>query len=182
MAVPARDPLDAFLASVERRALRMAEIATRDREQALDLVQDAMFQLARSYAGHPPAEWPPLFYRCLQNRIVDWQRRQSVWRRLFFRDDRPPADCDDAAPVTDVADPSVEQGDERIQREQRLARIEQALRRLPQRQRQAFELRVWEELDVRDTARAMACSEGSVKTHLSRAVASLRTELKEVWP
>lgn len=174
--------LDAFLASVERRALRMAEIATRDRDAALDIVQDAMFRLVRRYAGHPAQEWPPLFYRCLQNGIRDWQRRQTVWGRLFRRG---AADVDEDAdepaqhewPVPVAADGGAE-----LEREQALRRIEKALSVLPTRQREAFLLRVWEGLDVRDTALAMACSEGSVKTHLSRALASLRVELKGEWP
>ena len=173
--------LDAFLASVERRALRMAEIATRDRDQALDLVQDAMFQLARRYALRPAEEWPPLFYRCLQNRIRDWQRRRSVWRRVFFWEDRPLDEAGAELPF-DAPDPSASEGADQLQRQQTVTQLEQALRRLPGRQRQAFELRVWEGMDVRDTALAMSCSEGSVKTHLSRALASLRADLQGVWP
>lgn len=173
--------LNAFLASVERRALRMAQIATRDRDQALDIVQDAMFGLSRRYARRPAEEWPPLFYRCLQNGIRDWQRRRTVWGRLFFRSDKPASD-QDVSGLPEVADPAAKDGAQRIESEQTMSRIEQALHRLPTRQREAFELRVWEGLDVRDTALAMACSEGSVKTHLSRALSNLRTELQGVWP
>lgn len=175
--------LDAFLALVERRALRIAQLATRDRDQALDLVQDAMFQLARRYAARPPAEWPPLFYRCLQNRVRDWQRRESVWRRVFFTwDDAPLDDGTREDALAQLPDRTTGDGLAHVQRDQAMTRLEAALRRLPGRQREAFELRVWEGLDVRDTALAMACGEGSVKTHLSRALASLRRDLEGVWP
>lgn len=173
--------LDAFLASVERRALRMAEISTRNRDPALDIVQDAMFRFARRYGRHPAAEWPPLFHRCLQNGIRDWQRRQTVWGRLFFRGASTPGGEGDAD-LHELPDPAALDGGAEIEREQTLRRIEQALRSLPTRQREAFMLRIWEGLDVRDTALAMSCSEGSVKTHLSRALSGLRVELEGVWP
>lgn len=173
--------LDAFLASVERRAFRMAEIATRDRDEALDIVQDAMLQLSRRYAGRPSTEWPPLFYRILENRIRDFQRRQSVKNRLFFW--RPAVQDEEDAedPLEQVAEPSAGPAEE-FQRAEQMRRLEQALRGLPARQREAFELRLWEGLSVEDTARAMGCSDGSVKTHLHRALAALRQDLEGVWP
>lgn len=171
--------LDSFLASVECRALRMAEVATRDRDQALDLVQDAMIQLSRRYAARPSAEWKPLFYRCLQNRIRDWHRRQAVRRRLFWV---PRSGPDADEPTVDAPDPSAADGADTLQREQALHRLETALRALPARQREVFELRIWEGLDVADTALAMGCGEGSVKTHLSRALTRLRSELEGTWP
>ena len=172
--------LDAFLASVERRAFRMAEIATRDRDEALDIVQDAMLQLSRRYAGRPSSEWPPLFYRILENRIRDFQRRQAVKNRLFFW--RPPQDSEGAEdPLEQVAEPAAGPAEE-FQRAEQMRRLEQALRGLPARQREAFELRLWEGLSVEDTARAMGCSDGSVKTHLHRALAALRQDLEGVWP
>ncbi|TDU30688.1 RNA polymerase sigma-70 factor (ECF subfamily) [Panacagrimonas perspica] len=177
--------LDAFLASVEHRAFRMASVVTRDRDAALDLVQDAMFKLVRRYAQRPPEEWRPLFFRCLQNRIRDWQRRQWLRRRLFLQSDeihRDDAHDDTRREAGDVADPAALDGAAEAQREQAMNVLKQALRELPARQRQAFELRVWEGLDVRDTALAMACAEGSVKTHLSRALTNLRSKLEGVWP
>ena len=171
--------LGAFLATVERRALRIAEIATRNRDDALDVVQDAMLQLARSYARRPAPEWPPLFYRILENKIRDWQRRRAVKSRLFLW---RAADTDDERdPIALYPDPAPSAG-ERLQRGEALQRLEQALRELPTRQREAFELRLWEGLSVEDTARAMGCSGGSVKTHLSRALTALRAELEGVWP
>lgn len=173
--------LDAFLASVERRAFRMAEIATRDRDEALDIVQDAMLQLSRRYAGRPATEWPPLFYRILENRIRDFQRRQTVKNRLFFW--RPAARDEEEAedPLEQIAEPGAGPVEE-LQRAEQMRRLEQGLRKLPARQREAFELRLWEGLSVEDTARAMGCSDGSVKTHLHRALAALRQDLEGVWP
>jgi len=174
--------LDAFLASSERRAFRMAEIATRDRHEALDIVQDAMLQLARRYAGRPAAEWPALFYRIVENRIRDWQRRQTVRNRLFFWREAPAEDGEEREdPLLRVADP-VPGPAELLQQRHGMQLLEQALRALPARQREAFELRIWEGLDVADTAAAMGCSEGSVKTHLHRALATLRQRLQGVWP
>ena len=175
--------LDAFLASVEHRAFRMAHVAMRDRDAALDAVQDAMFQLVRRYASKPAEEWRPLFFRCLQNRVRDWQRRQWIRQRLFLQPQSASSDEDDI-PVTaaDVADPMAAEGVAWVQREQAMKLLEHALRKLPVRQREVFELRVWEGMDVRETALAMGCSEGSVKTHLSRALANLRGKLDGVWP
>lgn len=173
--------LNAFLAAIERRALRIAEIATRDRDEALDVVQDAMVQLARNYARRPAAEWPPLFYRILENKIRDWQRRQSVRNRvLFWRDRHQEEDGED--PLAGLADTAQADAPERLQRDQAMRRLEQALRQLPARQRQAFELRIWQGLSVEETALAMGCSDGSVKTHLFRALAALRRQLEGVWP
>jgi RNA polymerase sigma-70 factor (ECF subfamily) len=173
--------LDAFLASVERRALRIAEIGTRDRDEALDLVQDAMMNLANHYARRAAHEWPPLFYRILDNRIRDWQRRQSVKHRLFFWRDRPgdgEARDDLLARAPDRTAPV----ESRLAQHEAMGRLDAALRALPRRQRQAFVLRVWEGLSVEQTAGAMDCSGGSVKTHLSRALAHLRSELDGFWP
>lgn len=181
-ATPGR--LDAFLAGVERRAFRVAQVATGDRDEALDLVQDAMLQLARRYAARPEAEWPPLFYRILENRIRDWQRRQTLRRRLFWWQDRAAADGDETEDALEsLPDPSDRQdGLAQLQRRESMQVLERALRALPARQRQAFELRIWEGLSVEDTATAMGCSDGSVKTHLSRALHSLRARLEGVRP
>lgn len=168
--------LDRFLESVERRAFRMAEIATGNREEALDIVQDAMLGLASRYADRTPAEWGPLFHQILQTRITDWYRRSGVrrrWRVWLTADDEARGDPLENQP--DLREPGPERelasahvGDE----------LDAALRALPPRQCQAFLLRVWEGLGVADTARAMNCSEGSVKTHFSRAVHALRERLE----
>ena len=170
--------LDAFLRSVERRALRMAELAVGQREEALDLVQEAMFGFVRHYADKPAADWAPLFYRVLDSRITDWHRRQQVrgrWLVAWLRR----SDEDDAEdPVAAAPDPHDPGPLARLAGAEAAGALDCALRDLPLRQRQAFLLRVWEGLDVAATAAAMRCSEGSVKTHLFRALASLRRALE----
>jgi RNA polymerase sigma-70 factor (ECF subfamily) len=171
--------LDRFLRGVERRALRIAELSTRDREDALELVQDAMLSFARAYANKPEAEWGPLFHRVLDSRIQDHHRRSSVrrrWRVWFGRaDDEAGED-----PIEQVADPADPGPLARLADGQTRVALDAALRALPLRQRQAFLLRLWEGLDVPQTALAMRCSEGSVKTHLSRALAALRPRLEDL--
>lgn len=174
-----------FLAGVERRALRMAEFATGSRDVALDLVQDAMMRLVQRYAGRPSDQWPPLFHRILQNRIRDWQRREGLRRRLrVWVGGQGAPDPEDAAadPMDTLPDPCAEDPLARLADGQAAQALEQALRTLPRRQQQTFLLRVWEGLGVADTARAMGCSEGSVKTHFSRAVRTLRRQLEAHWP
>jgi RNA polymerase sigma-70 factor (ECF subfamily) len=167
--------LDRFLRGIERRALRMAKFAAGNREEALDLVQDAMFGFVRHYAGQPEASWPPLFWRVLDSRLNDWHRRQRVrgrWRVWW-------SSGDDDDPIAAAPDPREPGPLVRLADDEAAAALGAALRDLPLRQRQAFLLRIWEGLDVADTAAAMRCSEGSVKTHLSRALARLRTILGE---
>ena len=173
--------LNQFLAGVERRALRFAEIAVRDRDEALDLVQDAMIKLARNYAGRPDEEWTPLFYRILQNGIRDWHRRQMVRNRVMVWFGRSSAPDDDYDPVAQAPDPMGRTPDEQIEARQAMETLEHAVGDLPARQREAFMLRTFEGLDVAATALAMGCSEGSVKTHYSRAVHTLREKLGEHW-
>lgn len=173
--------LDRFLASVERRAFRIAEYATHNRDEALDIVQDAMLKLVRRYANRAPAEWPPLFYRILNNRINDWYRRGKVWRGWLSRwgDWRHAGDDEeDVGMDPEFAAPAHENPLEQLARAGAMDELVAALKELPLRQQQAFLLRVWEGLDVAQTAFAMACSEGSVKTHLSRATARLRKRLE----
>lgn len=172
--------LNQFLAGVERRALRIAEIAIRDRDEALDLVQDAMIKLVNSYAGRAEAEWMPLFYRILQNGIRDWHRRAKVRNRVMSWFGRGSAD-DDYDPVAEAPDPAGRTPDEQLQSNEAMQQLERALRDLPGRQREAFMLRTFEGLDVAATALAMGCSDGSVKTHYSRAVHALRENLGDHW-
>ncbi|MDH4124038.1 MAG: RNA polymerase sigma factor [Gammaproteobacteria bacterium] len=172
--------LNQFLAGVERRALRIAEIAIRDRDEALDLVQDAMIRLANNYAGRAEAEWMPLFYRILQNGIRDWHRRAKVRNRVLSWFGRGSSD-DDYDPVAEAPDPTGRGPDEQLQSTEAMQQLERALRDLPARQREAFMLRTFEGLDVAATAIAMGCSGGSVKTHYSRAVHTLRENLGEHW-
>ena len=172
--------LNRFLADVEKRALRIAEINIRDRDEALDLVQDAMIKLARNYADRPASEWTPLFYRILQNRIRDWQRRQAVRNRVmvWFGKGNEDQDYDPVAAAPDLAGRAP---DKELQTREAMQSLEAAIAELPARQREAFMLRMFEGLDVAGTAVAMGCGEGSVKTHYSRAVHSLRETLGEHW-
>jgi RNA polymerase sigma-70 factor, ECF subfamily len=176
--------MSAFLASVERRAFKQSVFAVRDEQVALDLVQDAMLKLTESYSDRPAAELPLLFQRILQNATRDYFRRQKVrstWTSLFSAFSRP-EDEDDVDPLEtlEVEDTSNVPTSPASQLEQTqvMAAIEAAVQDLPARQREAFLLRYWEEFDVSETASAMGCSEGSVKTHCSRAVHALAKALR----
>jgi RNA polymerase sigma-70 factor (ECF subfamily) len=178
----AQRSLDDFLASVERRAYRMAQLATRNADEALDIVQDAMTKLVQAYGKRPPEEWGPLFHRILQSRIYDWHRRTSLRNklRMFWH---PSADReDDHDPMAELPDLRTPQPDQALVNDQAMSRLDAAIGRLPARQRQAFLLRAWEGLDVEQTAQAMGCTQGSVKTHYFRALQSLRKAVAEAWP
>jgi len=177
-ALQRQEELNRFLAEIERRALRYAEIAIRDRDEAMDIVQEAMIKLARNYAGKPSEQWAPLFYRILQNRIRDWHRRQAVRNRVMVWFGRNDPD-DDYDPVAAAPDPLARRPEDELGTDRALAELSTALERLPPRQREAFMLRTFEGLDVAGTATAMGVSEGSVKTHYSRAVHRLRDALGE---
>lgn len=172
--------LDRFLLDVEKRAYRIAKIAVRHDDDALDIVQDAMLQLARRYGQRASEEWRPLFFRILQNRIRDCLRRRKV-RMKFMAwlpgriDDLEAADPYEAVPDAAALPLQVAMTDEAMRT------LETALAQLPARQQEAFMLRNFEGLDVAETAHAMSCSEGSVKTHYSRAVHTLRDRLGDAW-
>ena len=173
--------LNQFLAEVEGRALRIAEIAVRDRDEALDLVQDAMVKLVRSYASRGREEWTPLFYRILQNGIRDFHRRQKVRNRVMTWFTRPGRAEDDYDAVAQVPDPLARTPEDVLQTEEAMRCLEAAVHALPGRQREAFMLRTFEGLDIAATATAMSCSQGSVKTHYSRAIHTLRKKLGDHW-
>lgn len=170
--------LDAFLAGVERRAFRVAEITLRQREDALDAVQDAMLRLVSHYRDKPAAEWAPLFWGILRRRIVDLQRRRKVRSIVVGWLGGGRDDDGEELPNWEPADTGPGPLD-RMQDAQSWADLARSLRDLPRRQREAFTLRMLEGLDVAETAQAMGCSEGSVKTHLSRAMQRLRKELED---
>jgi RNA polymerase sigma-70 factor (ECF subfamily) len=174
--------LNRFLAGVERSALRIAEMAVRDRDDALDIVQGAMLRLARSYGRRPSEEWKPLFYRILYNGIRDSQRRRKVRSRIFgfFPGQRQDEDGEVEDPLDRVVDAGPDPS-QRVMAGEAMQRLEKALAELPARQQEAFALRCLEGLDVAETATAMRCSEGSVKTHYFRALHTLRERLGEVW-
>ena len=178
-----RNELSEFLAGVERRAYKQAMFAVRNAENALDIVQDSMLKLAEKYGAKPLVELPMLFQRILQNTIRDFYRRQkvrSLWVTLFSalspgRDDESdPLETLESADASNTKDEPAD----RLEQHQVFELIEKALERLPQRQRQAFLLRYWEELDVAETAAIMGCSAGSVKTHCSRAAHALAEALR----
>ena len=173
-----------FLASVERRAFKQCVFSVRDDETALDIVQDSMMKLAEKYSAKPPAELPLLFSRIVQNSIRDHFRRQKVrstWTTLLSNmglggedEDGDPLETLEIEEHSNVpASPA-----DRLEQSQVMASIEEAVAGLPARQREAFMLRYWEELDVSETAKAMGCSQGSVKTHCSRATHALAKILR----
>lgn len=176
--------MDQFLASVERRAFKQCLFSVQDEEAALDIVQDSMMKLAEKYGDRPPAEMPPLFQRILQNGIRDHFRRnkvRSTWTMLLSSlglggedEDSDPLETLEVETGSNVpASPA-----DRLEQSQVMAAIEAAIQALPERQREAFLLRYWEELDVSETAKVMGCSEGSVKTHCSRATHALAKILR----
>jgi len=174
--------LSDFLSEVERRAYKQAVYAVRNDHMALDIVQDSMLKLAEKYAQRPADEFPMLFQRILQNTIRDHFRRQKVrnlWTTLFSsfssaddEDERDPLET-----LSSIEDEGADDPQKQVESAQTLAIIESALQKLPGRQREAFVLRYWEDMDVAETAKIMGCSEGSVKTHCSRAVHALAAVL-----
>jgi len=188
-----RKELDGFLASVEQRAFKTALYAARDEDAALDIVQDSMMKLAHAYSQSPASEWPLLFQRILQNAIRDYFRRtrvRNLWLSLVgnlrstsdgeSEDDRSDSELLDA--IAASAGQAAESPETLLGRRQLLVQLESALTTLPARQREAFLLRYWEGLDVQETAQVMGCSEGSVKTHCSRAAHSLAKMLQALKP
>jgi len=175
--------LSEFLAEVERRAFKQTAYAVRDDHAALDIVQDAMMKLAEKYGNHPAAEFPMLFQRILQNTTRDFWRRQKVrnlWTTLLssFGGNGEDGEERDPLETIDVED-DADEPSAQLARSQTMRLIERALEKLPARQREAFVLRYWEDMDVAETASIMGCSDGSVKTHCSRAVHALAIELKK---
>ena len=171
--------MEAFLGEVERSAYRIAQMAIRDSHEALDLVQDAMIKLVQRYADRPSEEWRPLFYKILHNRIRDWHRRRAVRGKFMSLFSSVTEDGHDL--IADAPDPLDDNPANNVQRSDAMEALGDALRTLPARQREAFVLRNLEELSVAETATAMGCSEGSVKTHYSRAVHRLREILGAYW-
>jgi RNA polymerase sigma-70 factor (ECF subfamily) len=179
-----KEELAEFLASIERRAFKQAAFAVRDNDSALDIAQDAMIKLSESYGDRPAAELPLLFTRILQNTINDHFRRQKVrsaWVTLFSA--LTPEGEEHADPLETIevlaGTEQTESAADQVSRAQIVGIIEAEVAKLPERQREAFLLRYWEEYDVAETAAAMGCSEGSVKTHCSRATQTLARALRE---
>ena len=176
--------LSDFLKSVEKRAFKRCAWHVRDEQAALDIVQDAMMKLAEHYGDKPTGELPMLFQRILSNCTLDWFRRQKTRNALFsnmsdFESAGEDGDFDLLETFeSEEGSQQAESAEDTTQRAQILREIELEIQQLPARQREAFLMRYWEEMDVAETAAAMGCSEGSVKTHCSRAVAALSKALK----
>jgi len=176
--------LSDFLKNVEKKAFKRAFYHVRDEDAALDILQDSMIKLCSNYADKPVTELPLLFQRILSNTVLDWFRRKKTRNALFtnlsdFGSDDADGDFDLLEVNTNGAqETSVESAEQWIGRLQTLEHIESAVMALPARQREAFLLRYWEELDVAETAAVMGCSEGSVKTHCSRAIQALSQTLE----
>lgn len=166
--------LNRFLAGVEQSAFQIARAAVRDTDEALDIVQETMFTLARKYARKPEEEWRPLFFRILQNRIRDWHRRHAVRSRVLQESEHDGLDR-----IAEASDGGEGNPLQTATRDDARTVIREAVTALPARQQQAFLLRAVEEMNVAETAHAMRCSQGSVKTHYSRALATLRDRLGE---
>jgi RNA polymerase sigma-70 factor (ECF subfamily) len=185
IALASRNELSEFLAAVERRAFKQARYAVRDEQAALDVVQDSMLKLSEKYGAKPLAELPMLFQRILQNTIRDYYRRHKVratWTTQLSSMLAGKEGGEEADPLETLA-PAEDSNQalgppDHLEKSQLIVLIENELKELPPRQREAFLLRYWEELDVADTAQAMGCSEGSVKTHCSRAAHTLASALK----
>ncbi len=183
LALGSQRELSDFLIAIERRAFKQAMFAVHHEESALDIVQDAMMKLAEKYGDRPAGEWPMLFQRILQNTIRDFYRRskvRSLWTTLLSAlspsddEDYDPLETIDAATASNA--PQDPQG--QLEQSQVIGMIEKEIQALPTRQREAFLLRYWEDMDVAETAAVMGCSEGSVKTHCSRATHTLAAALK----
>jgi RNA polymerase sigma-70 factor, ECF subfamily len=180
-----RQELSDFLAQVERRAFKQTAYAVRDEHAALDIVQDAMMKLSEKYSEKPANEFPMLFQRILQNTMRDFWRRQKVrniWTSLLSSFSVTGEDGEESDPleVISSADNNVrDEPSSQLEQRQTMALIEDALTKLPNRQREAFVMRYWEDMDVAETAHAMGCSQGSVKTHCSRAVRAMAASLEK---
>ncbi len=168
--------MEAFLLGVEKKGYRIALLAVAQHADALDILQDSMFKLVSNYAEKPPGQWKPLFYRILHNRITDWQRQQKLKSMfMFWRND----DDNSEDPVATLPDSDAHEPTQALGKSELQADVIQALQALPLKQQQCFLFRTWEGMSVKETAAAMECSEGSVKTHFFRAVQKLKLVLGE---
>ncbi len=174
--------LNTFLEQAEQRAFQMALYATKNTDDALDIVQDAMMILTKKYSHKAPNEWGPLFHTITQNKILDWHRRQNVhkkWRSFLPFSNKDEDNDTYENPIENAPELKNIKPDDKLTQERAMASLSNAVKNLPPRQQQAFLLRTWEGLNVAETAAAMNCSQGSVKTHYSRAIHSLREKLED---
>jgi len=171
--------MEEFLKDIEKRAFQMAKMSTSRQEDALDIVQETMFKMVEKYAFKPVQEWKPLFYRILNNKITDHYRRQAVQNKIFIWKSLDNEQNDDyfQPDLTNQVGRGSEEPHEMLMRQRRIDRLAEGVKKLASRQREAFLLRSWEGLSTRETAHSMGCTEGSVKTHYSRALEKLREQL-----
>ena len=176
--------MNSFLEAVEGRAYYMARLGTRNDADALDIMQDSMTRFVERYSGKPTEEWKPLFYRVLHNRIADWRRREFIRSGLSLFSEALRMNRDESAHEADhdPPDPNGASAEDAAATNMFIKALGSVLARLPLRQRQTFLMRAWEGLSVAETAVAMECSEGSVKTHYSRALATLKNHLEGYRP
>ncbi len=173
--------MEVFFKSIERQAYRMAQFSCSNHDDALDLVQDAMCKFVAKYAEKPEEEWKALFYKILQNKIRDFYRKESVrsrWRTWLGGD----SEEGDADPLEQLADPKGQTPERETGNHQAFDHLQRELKNLSLKQQQVFLLRAWEGLSVKETAVAMSCSEGTIKTHYFRATEHLRKKLGDHWP
>lgn len=172
--------LNQFLIGVEKKGFGMAQVAVNNTDDALDIVQNTMLTLVKKYSNKPESEWAPLFFRILQNNITDFHRKKTRTNKIFswFSNN----ERDQILDVTDLhAARDSDQPEIRSEINSATEKLQLALHDLPERQQQTFLLRCWEGMSVAETAQTMQCSEGSVKTHYSRAIHKLRDQLKDEW-
>lgn len=174
-----RQPIEQFLISVEKRALQMSKLAIGNADASMDIVQDTMLKLVQKYSHKPSEQWRPLFFRILNNKITDYYRRQAVRKKIFLMDLKSPDEEDNDRYSLVAAARHSDNPDFKLQSDRRLEKLIEAVGGLSIRQRQVFILRCWEGMSTADTARAMRCAQGSVKTHYSRALHNLRDILEE---
>ena len=175
------ETMEEFLKYIDRRAFHMARLNTGDTETSLDIVQEAMYKLVQKYSAKPKEEWKPLFYQILSRKLTDYYRRKAVRDKVFIWSKPQVQDDQELLVDSSLNAPGLhsETPHEMHMRSQRITKLNQSVQQLPHRQRQAFMLRCWEGLSTNDTALAMGCSQGSVKTHYSRAMHSLREMLED---
>ena len=171
--------LNRFLAGSEKRAFRIALAAVGDNEEALDIVQDSMLKLARLYSDKSENEWRILFHRILQSRIRDWYRRQKVRKAVMGWLPQTFSEESEADPIENISIDKTQSPEDMVNQQQRMQQLDLAIKQLPTRQREAFFMRCWEGMSTAETAESMRISEGSVKTHYSRALHALRAALSD---
>jgi RNA polymerase sigma-70 factor (ECF subfamily) len=167
--------MEAFLADIEKKAYHIAAFAAGSHADALDLIQDSMIKLVTNYADKPAEQWKPLFYKILRNRITDWHRHQKVKNLLFFRKNPQNEDKEDEWPPAMNVEQNPDTPEAELKKAQQQATAIEHLKTLSGKQQQCFLLRSWEGMSTAQTADIMGCSQGSVKTHYSRAVIKMRT-------